>query len=98
MKKITFIFITLVLTSIVSQAQTNVYHPFPDSDAQWNGQSWYKSSMTTVTYDTYSLIISGDTTIGSLVYHKLYKSGNIIYSAISTIVSSILQQHLCWSI
>ncbi len=77
MKKSTFILITLVLTSIVGQAQTNVYHQFPDSNVQWSGTIWYKSSMTTVTYDSYSLIISGDTTIGSFVYHKLYKSGNV---------------------
>lgn len=77
MKKAVFILITLVVTSIVGQAQTNVYHQFPDSNAQWSGKIWYKSSMSTATYDTYNLIISGDTTIGSFVYHKLYKSGNI---------------------
>ncbi len=77
MKKSIFILITLALTSIVGQAQTNVYHQFPDSNAQWRGEIWYKSSTTTVTYDSYSLIISGDTTIGSFVYHKLYKSGNV---------------------
>lgn len=77
MKKVIFILITLVLTSIVGQAQTNVYHQFPDSNAQWSGFHWSRNGGSTITNDYYSLVISGDTTIGSFVYHKLYQSGNI---------------------
>ena len=75
MKKAIFILITLVLTSIVGQAQTNVYHQFPDSNCLWNGLNYGRNGTNIVTYDQYSLIISGDTTIGSFVYHKLYQNG-----------------------
>ena len=63
------------MTTIVGQAQTNVYHPFPDSDCQWNVTSWSRNGGSTITNDSYSLVISGDTIIGSFVYHKLYQSG-----------------------
>lgn len=81
MKKTISILITLVLTSIVGQAQTNVYHPFPDTDCHWNVLKYFKNGGSTVTYDRYSLVISGDTTIGSFVYHKLYQNGYTYYTS-----------------
>lgn len=75
MKKSLSILITLVLISILGQAQTNVYHQFPDSNCHWKGLNYSRNGTMTVTYDQYSLVISGDTTIGSFVYHKLYQNG-----------------------
>src|SRR4051812_48438891 len=75
MKKISIILTILVLTLMVGQAQTNVYHPFPDSSAVWIGTNWSGGGTGMLSYDDYNLYISGDTTIGSFVYHKLYRNG-----------------------
>ena len=77
MTKALFILILSVLNSIIGQAQTNVYHPFPNSSCQWTGLNWDHSGGGSgpVQYDSYQLSISGDTTIGSFIYHKLYQSG-----------------------
>ena len=67
MKKLLLLFI-LSANSVF--AQTNVYHPFPDSNAIWNihwncffgtGEAWF------------SYYIDGDTTIGNLVYQKMMR-------------------------
>ncbi|MEO6902522.1 MAG: T9SS type A sorting domain-containing protein [Bacteroidia bacterium] len=75
MKKISIILTVLVLTLMVGQAQTNVYHPFPDSSAVWIGTSWSGWGTDKLNYDDYNLYISGDTTIGLFSYHKLYRNG-----------------------
>lgn len=77
MNKAILILTLLVLTSIIAKAQTNVYHQFPDSNCLWTGLNWDHSGGGSgpVQYDSYQLSISGDTTIGSFVYHKLYQSG-----------------------
>jgi hypothetical protein len=75
MKKISIILTILVLTLVVGQAQTNVYHPFPDSTAVWIGTNWSGGGTGMLNYDDYNLYISGDTTIGSFIYHKLYRNG-----------------------
>ena len=68
MKKIFLILIALVVQQFAS-AQTNVYHPFPDSNAVWNvywncfgfGEAWLSYTM------------SGDTAITNYTYHKITK-------------------------
>jgi hypothetical protein len=68
MKKL-FLFTSLLLT-LTLQAKNVAYHPLPDSNAIWN--------MHYVIYgyggeydENYSIIISGDTIINSILYHKL---------------------------
>src|SRR5688572_13337561 len=78
--------ITSILLLVVcgSQAQTNIYHPFPDSNAVWNV---FASGCCTASCPgpindpviddfTFSYFISGDTLVNGLTYHKLYKSGS----------------------
>ncbi|REJ81978.1 MAG: T9SS C-terminal target domain-containing protein [Bacteroidetes bacterium] len=68
MRIIPFLFIILME---VSQAQTSVYHPFPDSNAVWNIHSAgsYCGSFSMDEY--YSYTYFGDTTIHGNIYHKL---------------------------
>jgi hypothetical protein len=60
----------------LTQAQTSVYHPFPDSNAVWNfnhGQIWgCGPPLYYYLSENYSIIINGDTIINSQQYHKLY--------------------------
>ncbi|MCX6278049.1 MAG: T9SS type A sorting domain-containing protein [Bacteroidetes bacterium] len=70
----------LLITSFIviisnSFGQTNVYHPFPDSNAVWLQSSWYIDGGACLISDDHNLFISGDTVIGSHTYHKLYKNG-----------------------
>lgn len=81
MKK--FLLFVFVIASAAQQspAQTNVYHPFPDSNAYWNEHTWGLNTWhTCVTDDYYALFINGDTTIGANTYHKIYKQGYTVYS------------------
>jgi hypothetical protein len=70
MKK--FLLFLLLLLSFYSKGQTNVYHPFPDSNAVWNVVI-RESCINPSDYceQLYSYIITGDTIIGSNNYHKL---------------------------
>lgn len=59
-------------------AQTNVYHPFPDSGAHWReGAWWVAGSPPCGVHDDYSLFMAGDTIIGAYTYQKILKSGFI---------------------
>jgi len=76
------IFTCFYLISILlynGNAQTSIYHPFPESDAVWNFQSssfcWFPISGT----EFYSIIITGDTIINNLTYHKLHTPYSEIY-------------------
>jgi hypothetical protein len=74
MKKLLLLFSLTVALSFSTKAQTSVYHPFPDSDAVWN-ISWthYDQGVVTCTETgKWSYIISGDTLINSILYHKIY--------------------------
>lgn len=79
MKKSLFILAMLMLIFNLAKSQTNVYHPFPDSNTVWIGTYWYNvgGSGPCVVDDDYNLFISGDTTIGIHIYHKLYKNGYV---------------------
>jgi len=59
---------------LATQAQTSVYHPFPDSNAVWNiyQEQYYISWQCTLSTSQYSYIINGDTVINGLKYHKLF--------------------------
>lgn len=77
---------TLFLVLRVAHGQTNVYHPFPDSNAIWNveadayygGQCPPPPSTNPVLVDyTFSEFLQGDTTINNYIYHKIYMSGYV---------------------
>jgi hypothetical protein len=75
MRSFLLLFVFLLIF-FYSGAQTNVYHPFPDSNAIWVGRHWYNYPPTCMVYDDFDLYISGDTIIGNYTYHKLYKNGH----------------------
>lgn len=57
-----------------AQAQTNVYHPFPDSNAVWNFHYIVQCPIGgwPTPYADYSIYITGDTIINNVIYKKLY--------------------------
>jgi len=61
--------LVILLPSITTMGQNSVYHPFPDSNATWNIHALF------FTYppinDYYTILISGDTLINNIEYHKL---------------------------
>jgi hypothetical protein len=71
MKNLFFIIATFV--TISGNAQTAVYHPFPDSNAIWNIQDYYQCWLSPYNYvgQFYSITFANDTTIGTQSYHKL---------------------------
>jgi hypothetical protein len=62
MKKLLLFFILSCF--IQTKAQTNVYHPFPDSNAMWCDTTCGSCSYT----------LAGDTLVNSNTYHKLHQS------------------------
>jgi len=65
-----FVFILLFLVAVSAQSQTSIYHPFPDSNAVWNGQ--FNMGLLCSYGENYSYIIGGDTIIEINNYHKLF--------------------------
>jgi hypothetical protein len=65
--------IFLVILSLFVSGQTNVYHPFPDSNATWCDKYIANQGCINMSFDsasnTYQL--AGDTSINGLTYHKL---------------------------
>ncbi len=66
-----FSLVILFFATFYSNAQTSVYHPFPDSAAVWNIH--YDQFFCAFGYgnENYSITFSGDTQINSQAYHKL---------------------------
>lgn len=60
-----------LFAALSSQSQTNLYHPFPDSNAVWNINYYWACMGSEPNNDLFSLTYSGDTIIGSTSYHKL---------------------------
>lgn len=71
MKKFLYIQSVLLLTLTTVHGQTNVYHPFPDSNAVWNINFGLYCFWNGTANENYSIIISGDTLINGQPYHKL---------------------------
>ena len=69
-----FLFLILACASLAAQAQTNVYHPFPDSNAVWyqSGASGFYICLYGPTQVNYSYEMRGDTLISNKVYHKMF--------------------------
>ena len=80
MNKILLLTAIIFLTFTCVQGQTNVYHPFPDSNAVWCGDNGGYDGTYFYQYN-YSEFIRGDSTIGGLTYHKLYKTGHTYESS-----------------
>ncbi|CAN5544646.1 hypothetical protein BH11BAC1_BH11BAC1_15350 [soil metagenome] len=73
MKNLLLIYFLLIVFKS-SDAQTNLYHPFPDSNAVWNGrdlQQYDCHGGLTFYNESYTHILSGDTIINSVSFHKL---------------------------
>ena len=75
------------LFAFTARAQTNVYHPFPDSNATWHEEGAYWTSVWDIRHFRNEYYINGDTTIGAFVYQKIY------LKQIEEFPSFI---HLCW--
>src|SRR5690349_9977916 len=75
MKKL--LLLLFLLPAIFSEAQTSVYHPFPDSNWRWLDDKWCNPiACGDMGYcDSTSHSIEGDTIINSTIYHKIYSSG-----------------------
>jgi len=72
MKKL--LLISLLLFVLKSAfAQTNVYHPFPESNAVWNEsfRIWGCNFWPYYHEERYSYVMTGDTVIGATTFHKL---------------------------
>jgi len=74
LKKQLFILTTLLLSLSSAQGQTNVYHPFPDSNVAWSEFDYYQGVCEPPNYCKYTLFIQGDTTLNTLHYHKIYSN------------------------
>jgi len=69
-KTILIIILSVSWTAVFSQ--TNVYHPFPDSNAVWvQNSDGYFGTACWIWHDQ-NLYINGDTILGGKSYHKLY--------------------------
>ncbi len=75
MKKILFALSILILALETGHAQTNVYHPFPDS-AVWRVDYYYNNPFQFPCYARYffQYYADGDTLINSSVYKKIFRS------------------------
>ncbi len=74
-KKYPLIFILFVV-SLVSHAQFNVYHPFPDSNAYWGEENKvFPGTGNVLDINEFGYKLYGDTVINGLIYHKLYQVG-----------------------
>ncbi|MBK6396705.1 MAG: T9SS type A sorting domain-containing protein [Bacteroidetes bacterium] len=69
--KIIFLIFLYSVARFSTQAQTSIYHEFPDSNAVWNiDESAYCFMLPFATL-RYSIVMDGDTLIGGSNYHKL---------------------------
>lgn len=66
------LFLSVILFLLGFSAIAQTYHPFRTNDAMWReSEGGYQSS----TCQKYQYIITGDTVIGGISYHKLRKTG-----------------------
>jgi hypothetical protein len=78
MKKL--LLILLFLSPFFSEAQTSVYHPFPDSNAVWCGNDQWFDGFCDHT-DVSTVYFGNDTLLNGNIYHTLRKSG-YVYSSL----------------
>lgn len=70
MKKIFSILTILVFTMNIGHGQTNIYHPFPDSNAFWSDRGTNMFHPFFLRNTRYGL--KGDTTINNKTYHQVF--------------------------
>jgi len=68
MKNIFLLFIGLAFFTLKNQAQTNIYHPFPTSNAVWS--VYYSGYQSPWCYDR-QYFIAGDTIVNTMTYHQV---------------------------
>ena len=92
MKQSFVILAILVLAFKFSNSQTNIYHPFPDSNAIWTEEAHgccafecpSPPSPNPVLDDySFSYFMQNDTVIGSHAYHKIYQTGTVYSHCLS---------------
>lgn len=59
------------MLALLASAQTYIYHPFPDSNANWNFSFNRDQCPFGGAWEYYSYYISGDTSINNEIYHKI---------------------------
>lgn len=62
------LFVAMLMACLVAYGQTDIYHPFPDSNAVWVGHYWPGLVFCT---ERFAYTIAGDTVIGNVPYHAL---------------------------
>jgi hypothetical protein len=69
-----------MMITVMGVGQTNIYHPFPDSNAVWNEITMHSGGCYS-SYCKYSNFLQGDTIINTQSYHKIYSndSNNVSY-------------------
>ncbi len=77
MKKLLHIII-LILTAATTFGQTNIYHPFPDSNAMWTDRRYDPLCNLLAECSINQYRITGDTLINGKIYRKLTQSGYLI--------------------
>ena len=75
------IFLLFILFNLIvvetCRCQTNIYHPFPDSNAIWRVDKYDSSFPNGTAFSTYQIYFDGDTiTASGLKYHILSIEGN----------------------
>ncbi len=64
--------VILLFYAISGKSQTWIYHSMPDSNAVWNFEAINPCPQIVNLIQNFSITISGDTTINSITYHKLF--------------------------
>ncbi len=92
MKKLLLLLTISILTLTTVQAQTNVYHPFPTSNAFWQYRHWNSLNASIHTQTRYGL--NGDTIIGGNTYHKVFSLfDSTLTNPYSTYYAAIREQN-----
>jgi hypothetical protein len=86
MKKL--ILLSFTLSFMFANTQTFIYHPFPDSNANWNFTFNQYQCPLGGAFEYYSYYISGDTSINNEMYHKLSTPFVSVWN-----METCLQQH-----
>jgi hypothetical protein len=71
--------LVLIFVSFHLFSQTNVYHPFPDSNSVWTEQCAYLQGGMTPVNNPQILFLGGDTVISAVIYKKILTSGYKYY-------------------
>lgn len=70
------VFFCLCLAVDAAESQTNIYHPFPDSNATWNVAYILQPCPASVSAE-YTYYLGGDTILNTVNYHSVYMNGVI---------------------